>query len=63
VPDGVSPFLPGFLDLGGLDSLDGAGREVLLAGGDLDPDVDGRDLALAVAEFGLWARNRRQPPG
>ena len=44
--------MPGFLDLGWLGGLDWAGREVVLAGGDLNPDVDGGDLALAVSEFG-----------
>jgi hypothetical protein len=52
------------LDLGGLGCLDRAGGEVVLAGGDLGPDVDGCDLALAVSEFrSLRAWNGRQPPG
>ena len=37
----------------GLGGFDRSGGEVVLAGGDLDPDVDGGDLTLAVAEFGF----------
>jgi hypothetical protein len=41
------------LDVCGLGGFDGFGGEVVLAGDDLDPDVDGGDLTLAVAEFGF----------
>jgi hypothetical protein len=37
----------------GLGGFDGSGGEAVLAGGDLDPDVDGGDLTLAVAELGF----------
>ena len=33
-----------------LDGFDRVRGEVVLAGGELDPDVDGGDLALAVPE-------------
>jgi hypothetical protein len=37
----------------GLGGFYGSGGEVMLAGGDLDPDVDGSDLAFPITEF--WA--------
>jgi hypothetical protein len=50
-PDGVPlPAFPVHLDLGMLNGFDRARGEVVLAGGELDPDVDGGDLALAVPE-------------
>jgi hypothetical protein len=62
-PDGVPPERPCFLDLAGLGCLDRARGEVVLAGGDLGPDADGRDLALAVSGLGLRARDAGQPIG
>jgi hypothetical protein len=48
-PDGVPlPPFPVLLDLGRLGGFDGARGEVVLAGGELYPDVDGGGLALAV---------------
>ena len=64
VPDRVTAEFPGLLDLWGLGGLDGSGGEVVLAGGDLDPDVDGGDLAFPVAE--LWplrTGDGREPGG
>jgi hypothetical protein len=67
---GVPPLFPGFADLWRLGCLDRARGEVVLAGGDLAPDVDvdggggGGEPALAVSEFrSLRARDGRQPPG
>ncbi len=62
VPDRVTSQFPGLLDFWGLGGLDGSGGEVVLAGGDLDPDVDGGDLAFPVAELGpLRTGDGREP--
>lgn len=45
---GTASVAGGRLDIGGLGGLDWSRREVVLAGGDLNPDVDGHYLALAV---------------
>lgn len=42
VQDVISSRFPGFLDLGRLGGFDRAGCEVVLAGGDLGPDVQER---------------------
>ncbi len=62
VPDRVTSQFPGLLDFWGLGGLDGSGSEVVFAGGDLDPDVDGGDLAFPVAELGpLRTGDGREP--
>jgi hypothetical protein len=53
VPDRVSSQFPGLLDFWGLGGLDGSGGKAVLAGGDLDPGVNGGDLAFPVTE--LWS--------
>jgi hypothetical protein len=63
VPDRVPPVLPGLLNLWGLGGLNGSGGEVVLAGGELDPDVDGGDLSFPVAEFGLLRAGDGRQPG
>src|SRR2546430_5216643 len=62
VPDRVSSQFPGLPDFWRLGGLDGSGGEVVLARGDLDPDVDGGDLAFPVAELGpLRTGDGREP--
>jgi hypothetical protein len=62
VPDRVPPELPGFVDFWGLGGLDWSGGEVVLTGGDLNPNVDGGDLAFPVPGLGsLRAGDRRKP--
>src|SRR6516225_6843378 len=51
-PENVPGSSPVFLHFRGLGGFDGAGSEAGLAGGEAGPDVDGRDLALAVSAFG-----------
>jgi hypothetical protein len=64
-PDGVPlPTFPVLLDLGRLGGFDGARGEVVLAGGELDPYVDGGGLAPAVSEARpSRAMGVRQPCG
>ena len=52
VPDRVPSELSGFLDFWGLGVLDRSGGEVVLAGGDLNPNVDGGDLAFSAPNSG-----------
>src|ERR1035441_9391149 len=63
VPDRVPPGLPGLLNFWGLGGLDGSGGEVVLARGDLDPGVDGGDLAFPVTQLGLLRAGDGRKPG
>jgi hypothetical protein len=53
---GSSPVFPGLLGAG---RPGWGGSEAGFAGGDADPDVDGRDLALAVPLSGRAMSERR----
>jgi hypothetical protein len=63
VPDRVLPGLPGLLNFWGLGGLDGSGGEVVRARGDLDPGVDGGDLAFPVTQLGLLRAGDGRKPG
>ena len=54
------PLGPGLPEAGRHDGLDRSRGEEVLAGGDLDPDVDGGELAFSVPEIGLLGAGGRR---